>query len=179
MSSSTVIRGQTFGSLELATACAALVILLGLAVSLARYVRSADSQAAFVEQLTVLNGTLVRRGVPPELAYFAEDLAEGEARNPAEVHESAMRNAESWANFLGVAPAARFDPWGMPVVLIDGPHPLLGMAPHLRAFFMSAGPDGRYFTLADNVYGYDIAPGARVQATQPTPMATTRTGHGE
>lgn len=163
---------SNFGLLELCTACAALVIVLGLSVSLARRVRSNDSQAAFMEQLARLNAALDRYGVPDELAPFADALDGNEEMANAAVHTAALRNSESWIGPLHLDPADGFDPWGMPVVLLDGPHPQLGMALHLRAFFMSAGPDGRYFSLADNIYGYDVALNHRPPATRPS-------GHGE
>ena len=59
------------------------------------------------------------------------------------------------------------DPWGMEILYI---HPnaqndvaflLLGKPVNERPYFMSAGPDGAYETIEDNVYSYEVVkPGA-------------------
>jgi type II secretory pathway pseudopilin PulG len=47
------------------------------------------------------------------------------------------------------------DPWGTPYVFMPHQNPLVGLAPQDRPFFFSAGPDRRFLTKDDNVYGYE------------------------
>lgn len=158
-------KASAFATLELATASAALVILLGLAVSLARFVRAENGFATFRGQLAGLSERLHAKGIPDNVPLFAERLtAADEARHNDRVRDSAFRNMIAWTTAAGIPSADASDVWGLPVVLIDDVRPELGMAPHGRAFLMSPGPDGRYFTLIDNVYDYDID----VPTTQPT-----------
>jgi hypothetical protein len=171
-------RRRGFTLLELLTACAALIVVLGLSVSLARYVRRSASLAAMREQLITLNTLLAEKGVPPNLPMFAAGLSfDDEVRLPEAVRVLARQNAETWSQGMGLENKAYFDPWGMPIVLINGAHPSLGMAPRFKPFFLSAGPDCRYFTLADDQYGYDLEPGPA--AVIPPATRPTVTGHRE
>lgn len=52
------------------------------------------------------------------------------------------------------------DAWGTPIVFIPRTHPILGMAPRDAPFFLSAGPDRKFLTLADNLYSYEAFPRA-------------------
>lgn len=162
-----------FTLLELLTASAGLIVVLGLVVSLARYVRQNASLSAMREQMLALNAALAAKGPPPGLPMFAEGMtAENEARSPEGMRALARQNAEAWSAHFGLSATASFDPWGLPVVLINGAHPNLGMAPRFKPFFLSAGPDNRYFTLVDDLYSYDLA------ADSPhSPPASG--GHGE
>jgi hypothetical protein len=167
--------------LELMTACAALIVVLGLVVSLARYVRRNASLSAVREQLIFLNARLDEKGVPPDLAMFAAGLtAEDEIRHPEAVRTLARQNGETWSRHLALGNTSHFDPWGMPIILINGAHPNLGMAPRFKPFFMSAGPDNRYFTLADDLYGYDLdaipVPPVPISPASTLPAVT---GHSE
>jgi hypothetical protein len=47
------------------------------------------------------------------------------------------------------------DPWGTPYVFMPHQNPLVGLAPQDRPFFFSAGPDRRFLSKDDNVYGYE------------------------
>jgi type II secretory pathway pseudopilin PulG len=47
------------------------------------------------------------------------------------------------------------DPWGTPYVFMPHQNPLAGLAPQDRPFFFSAGPDRRFLSKDDNVYGYE------------------------
>jgi len=47
------------------------------------------------------------------------------------------------------------DAWGTPIVFMPGMHPAIGIALEDRPFFLSAGPDGRFRTLEDNLYSYE------------------------
>lgn len=48
------------------------------------------------------------------------------------------------------------DAWGRPIALMPRQLPALGIAPDDGPFFVSAGPDGAFLTLADNLYSYDL-----------------------
>lgn len=50
------------------------------------------------------------------------------------------------------------DAWGTPIVFVRRTHPRLGMAPRDAPFFLSAGPDRRFLTVADNLYSYEAFP---------------------
>ena len=50
------------------------------------------------------------------------------------------------------------DAWGTPIVFVRRTHPELGMAPRDAPFFLSAGPDRRFLTVADNLYSYEAFP---------------------
>jgi type II secretory pathway pseudopilin PulG len=50
------------------------------------------------------------------------------------------------------------DAWGRDIVFMPRGHPAIGTALQDLPFFFSAGPDGRYQTLEDNLYSYEIAP---------------------
>ena len=158
-----------FALLELCTVCAALVISLGLMVSLARFVRAENGFAAFRGQLSGLRIRLEAKGKPAWVPPFAEQMtADDETRQPDVARKSARQNMLAWSATVDISSGDAIDVWGMPIVLIDDVRPSLGMAPHGRPFLMSAGPDGRYFTLLDNVYDYDID----------VPAATQRVGRG-
>lgn len=68
--------------------------------------------------------------------------------------------------FFAQLPVSVYDPqtpslrdaWGTPIVMIPRTHPLLGMAPRDAPFFLSAGPDRKFSTLADNLYSYEAFP---------------------
>ncbi|MGC4031297.1 MAG: hypothetical protein QM754_06065 [Tepidisphaeraceae bacterium] len=162
-----------FGLLELLTSVAFLVILLGFAVSAARYVRSKDSAAAIRQQLAMLNGRLAAYGLPAELPIFAENLtAADEAAAPDRVLDQAKENADLCADWLRVDRTSMTDPWGTPIVAIPGKHRARHVAA-VQAVLDDAGPDGRFFTLSDNIYGYDSYYVATPPASRPGG------GHGE
>jgi type II secretory pathway pseudopilin PulG len=50
------------------------------------------------------------------------------------------------------------DAWGRDIVFMPRGHAAIGPAREDHPFFFSAGPDGRYHTLEDNLYSYEIAP---------------------
>jgi hypothetical protein len=156
-----------------------LVVVLGLVVSLARYVRRNASLSAVRQQLITLNAKLNETGIPPELPMFAPGLnADDERRLPEAMRTVALQNAELWSKYLGIENKGYLDPWGMPIVVINGAHPALGMAPRFRPFFLSAGSDCRYFTLADDIYGYDIDPVSMV-GPKGSQSPATQGGHRE
>lgn len=53
------------------------------------------------------------------------------------------------------APTIR-DAWGTPIAYLPRQSPTYGMAPQDAPFFVSAGPDRRFSTRADNLYSYEV-----------------------
>lgn len=156
---------------EMATTVAGLVIVLGLMVSLARYVRYRSANELTRDLLGKLDEAMVayerRYGDqwPPVTPLLA-----GASADEASLAEPALKNNEQWVRALRAQsggavfrdlPISMYDEahlrdaWGQPIVLLPHQHPLIGMAPRDRAFFFSAGPDRRYLTRDDNLYSYE------------------------
>lgn len=147
-----------FGLLELLTSLAFLVILLGVMVSLARYVRATSAERITQQVLRQLDLALA--------AYTANPI-----ELPADVQMPRAHDGEAeWANFAqrsGVVVQQLMnvdepvsDAWGRPIGYLPFERSEIGMAPHDRPFCVSPGPDGRYLTQDDNLYSYEqSAPG--------------------
>jgi hypothetical protein len=189
---------RAFTLVEMLATVAALIIVLGLMVSLARYVRgrAADQltkdllvkldalAAAYHERYgawpaaapfvgpadatgptTGIAGTTDRRA-DPSLPDEAALLRAARANNREIVARlralTSSANPPAPARRLGGVPLALSedelrDAWGRPIVYMPGMRPPFGPAPGNRPFFLSAGPDGRFSTLLDNVYSYERA----------------------
>jgi len=162
-------RGYTL--LELLTSIAALVILLGLMVSLARRVR-AQSAEAITKGLLVKLDRLVaeyqtRNRRLPDVTPFILDTE----HHPDELvlQQRAVENNRQLLRTqvdldggeLANLPEDIYngvnlrDAWGDPIVFLPHYHPDIGTPPGGQYFFVSAGPDGRYLTRADNLYSYE------------------------
>lgn len=119
-------------------------------------------------------------GVVP---IMGPEIAEGETRGVDEglLLRRAIRNNREWLRLLteSVSPEVAsspellgqlslsvYDPrypslrdaWGTPIVFVRRTRPELGMAPRDAPFFLSAGPDRRFLTVADNLYSYEAFP---------------------
>lgn len=168
---STQVHRSAFTVLELLTTLALLVVVLGLMVSLARYVRSTAADRMTREMLVELDTQLsayhTRFGAYPPAPDIADDADEatfaGLLKNR---YMGVLRMIEKTTVSLPTPPATDrlpgplTDAWGRPIGYLPGHHPLVGMAPQNRAFFFSAGPDGRYLTRQDNLYSYEQIPPA-------------------
>jgi len=158
------LRFPAFTVLELLTAIALFVVVMGLMVSLARYVRSNSA-----DQLTRAILIDLERDMAQ---YFTRFDAYPPATMPAdEVDEKSLADAIDAANAQlatrlhqpqggfasdpGAPGLSLRDAWGRAIGYLPGHHPLVGMAPQNRPFFFSAGPDGRYLTRQDNLYSYE------------------------
>lgn len=160
--------------IEMLTTVAVLVIVLGLMVSLARYVRVQSSTQLTKDLLRKLDELMTqymaRNGgqLPPVPALIPGPRLPDEivlARNARQNNEAFVRslsrqNDLSAGEFAGLSIATYDrvnirDAWGNPIVLMAGLHPAIGMAPQNRFFFFSAGPDRDYLTRADNLYSYE------------------------
>lgn len=163
--------------IELLAAIAALVIVLGLMVNLARHVRGRSADALTGRLLAELETTIAQYEGPRWAAFQNElagvpDLAPPTAA-PLSEESLRMRAAENSRQFVAICrrhlgqtvfshlPLSLFDgsmlrdSWGMPVVFMRRGAPNVAIAPQNRWFFLSAGPDRKFGTLADNLYGYE------------------------
>lgn len=167
-----ILRGG-YTLLEMATTVAALVIALGLMVSLARHVREQSSHQLTEHLLQKLDRLMAqyqeRNGgqLPGVTRIIPADgeVDEATIRRLARLNNEqflrALRGTESLAREFSDLSIATFDEvnirdaWGGPIVLMGEQHPDIGMAPRNRFFFFSAGPDRQYLTRTDNLYSYD------------------------
>lgn len=170
------------------TTVAALVIVLGLMVSLARFVRQRAAEQ-FTNELLVRLDSLAAQykkqtGAWPRVTAFVPELPAATqpagvlvpADEPALPPESILRDrarqnnrdAVSALRQLGSASVGKWplwgeegdllDAWGRPIVFMPAMRPPIGMAPGDQPFFLSAGPDGIFTTLEDNIYSYEVVP---------------------
>jgi prepilin-type N-terminal cleavage/methylation domain-containing protein len=198
---------RAFSLIEMLATVAALVIVLGLAVSLARYVRRQASDRLTKDLLAQLDELVsryqeryqARPVVPPFVADGGGGTGDGDQRgngqhegpdalpvapvtastNPeatlpseAELRDAAEKNNKAFVAALRVearrhpdefknlpasfeAGGTLHDAWGTPIVFMPSMHPAVGMAMADKPFFLSAGPDRQFRTLADNLFSYE------------------------
>jgi type II secretory pathway pseudopilin PulG len=163
--------------LEMLTTVAALIIVLGLMVSLARSVRSASAQQLTRDLLRKLDALMDKyqaaNGRLPTIASFIP-AGEGQLKEAALQRNAYINNRQLVAALraeaglgdetFGGLPDTVFndailrDAWGTPIVYMPALHPAIGTAPQNRRFFVSAGPDGQFLTQEDNLYSYEELP---------------------
>jgi hypothetical protein len=190
-----------FTILELLTTIALLVVVMGLMVSLARFVRTSSAEQLTRTLLIQMDQALAeyaaRHGgaIPPvpalpsnvDEAQLAEALQQSNQQLVRTLRQSQMeasaapggqvtgetgRLPEVLAGELVIR-----DAWGQSIGYLPQQHPQIGMAPQNRPFLFSAGPDGRYLTRQDNLYSYeqsrlDQLPGV------PPPLDKANNAHG-
>lgn len=196
-----------FTLVEMLATVAALIIVLGLMVSLARYVRGRAADQ-LTKQLLAQLDTLaaayhshfqawpaVSPFIPPGTTLPAaaggdwtgqveaplpdEAVLQRTARqNNGDLVTRLRRLAESHpSRKLGELPVSLYDEvhlldaWGRPIVFMPAMHPPFGPAPNNHPFFLSAGPDGRFTTLLDNIYSYERPEEDPTQDLGPEPGA--------
>ena len=164
-----------FTLLEMLTTVAVLIILLGLMVDLAGYVRNRSATDLARLVLGGLDDAMqsyhdTYKTYPPISAFtagadFSEDedtLLKNARQNNRDfvtiLSTTGLLKADkiaglSASNFDG---ATLLDAWDMPIVFMPASHGKIGMAPSDRGFFFSAGPDRLYKTREDNVYSYEV-----------------------
>jgi type II secretory pathway pseudopilin PulG len=168
-------RGRAgFTLVEMLTTVALLIIILGLMVSLARYVRRRSAEdltrRLLVNMHTAMLEYVGKYGGPPS---GIESFIEGKAAAADEtaLQHSALANNHQVVQFFRshreLAKAFRDlplsiydeatvrDAWGTPIVFMPTMHRQIGMAPGNGWFFFSAGPDRQYLTRDDNQYSYE------------------------
>ena len=167
-------RGFTL--IELLTTIAVLVVVFGLVISLANFVRNTSATELTVSLLRKMEEQLahyVRRGDGklPYVTPFDPQPGNGEdvglVRSARQNNEDLVRALESQANLAASVfadlPSSVYDPvtqtvrdaWGRPIVFMATMHPAIGMALDDRPVFFSAGPDRKYLTREDNLYSYE------------------------
>lgn len=168
-----------FTLLEVLTTLAFLVVVMGLMVSLARYVRAQSAQQYTRRLLAELDQA--QRLYADSLGTFLQATGVNAPPLSAEPGEAEARDyvqrvngpyiAELLAHLHpGEKQSAVRDAWGNPVGFLPAQNPRIGMAPQNQPFFFSAGPDGRFLTRQDNLYSYEqIKPGYLPDLPQPMP----------
>ena len=140
---------RAFTFLELLTTLAALVIVMGLMVSLARHVRATSADQITRETLRQLDAAIqVYVGRLPAVDPPAAQANETTIAAYAERSNAIVRA-------LARSDSPVVDAWGNPIAYLPSQNPEIGMAPQNRPFCFSAGPDGRYLTRGDNLYSYE------------------------
>lgn len=168
------MRRRAYTLLEMLTTVAALVIVLGLMVSLSRYVRGRSAGAMTRRVMVQLEAALAEyqrqnQGQYPPVSPFIAD-----ARVLPD--EMALQRA-ALANNLTLAVVLRRptggelggggpirDAWGTPIVFMPPGAINIRTVPQRRHFFLSAGPDRKFLTREDNVYSYE-----QIVSEQPSP----------
>lgn len=165
------------------TTVAALVIVLGLMVSLARYERRRSAENFTRDDiLGKLDALLARRDIAENKA-LQEALADPNvvprllrpsAREPEEpvLQLNAARNntefVKIFKKYVGPKAFNEFplslynptantlvDAWGTPIVYMPAGALNVGIIPQQRSFFLSAGPDRKFSSVVDNLYSYE------------------------
>jgi hypothetical protein len=159
-----------FTVLELLTVLAFLVIMMGLMVSLARYVRSNSAVELTRQMLASLASAQAVYMSPnaPQMDGLPSDLNETVVqRYLLRVSNARVRHLLERNAVVPPEPVVR-DAWGNAILLVPRQHDQLGMAPRNEPFFISAGPDGKYLTLDDNLYSYEQTRPDSISATRPS-----------
>ncbi|MDB5332185.1 MAG: hypothetical protein JWP03_3336 [Phycisphaerales bacterium] len=172
-------RGYTI--IEMATTIAALIIVLGLMVSLARYVRNAAAVELTKDLLRKLDSLMdqyeAHHHQLPAVFPFVDNkvldpdeqaLQHAAVTNNRDMVAALRAEAGMSSTAFGGLPEAVYneatlrDAWGTPIVFMPQQHPAVGTALQNRRFFFSAGPDRLFLSLDDNLYSYEEGPGKRV-----------------
>jgi hypothetical protein len=169
-------RGRRgLGLIELLTLVAVLMIGLALMVGTARSASANELTRKRMLALADAAGEAIGRGVDPTMPTSQIPAADAEARFQQFALRSSLRldAALNERGTPGAAPAMSptlataivaatvgrpelDDAWGRPIALMPKQEPSIGMAPDDSPFLVSAGPDGRFLTLSDNIYSYDL-----------------------
>src|SRR5688572_9099028 len=165
------------------TTVAALVIVLGLMVSLARYERRRSAENFTRDSILArLDALLARRDIVENKA-LQEALADANVvprlirpspRDPEEMllqHNATANNTEFvkvFKKYVGPRafndfPLSLYNPtantlvdaWGTPIVFMPSGALNVGISPQNRSFFLSAGPDRKFSSVVDNLYSYE------------------------
>ena len=169
-------RRGGFTLVEMLTTVAMLIIILGLMVSLARYVRRRSAEDLTRRILVNVHTAMAEYAKPPREAPPIEPFIEGRAGGEDDLLRSALVNNRQFVQFfkshkelsdkafrdlpLSVYDEATIrDAWGTPIVFMPTMHRQIGMAPGQEWFFFSAGPDRQFLTRDDNQYSYEAVGG--------------------
>ena len=170
-------RPKAFTLLEMLTTVAVLILLLGMMVSLAHYVRNELAVEATKDVLHRLDEMMrqyvAKQGRLPSIDPFIPPaLPHGELPDEPLLQQTAVANNRAFVAALreagilgdesfGGLPHTLYndmmirDAWGSPIVFMPAMHEGIGMALENRPFFFSAGPDQQYLTQENNFYSYE------------------------
>jgi hypothetical protein len=160
------------------TTVAVLVIVLGLMVSLARYVRNELAVEVTKDLLHRLDNALqkymarhenrvpqvtafIPPGTPPNILPDEQTLQQNVIGNNRGIVQALRQDGLLDDPSFGGLPESIFnemmarDAWGSPIAFMPAMHPGIGMALQNHPFFFSAGPDAQYLTQQDNLYSYE------------------------
>jgi hypothetical protein len=178
----TATRKSAFTLIEMLTTVAALVIVLGLMVSLARYERRRSAENFTREDILAKLEALLARPAVVQNKSLQEALADPQviprlvrpsAREPEEpvLQFNAAANNTAFVkvfkSYVGTAfndfPLSLYNPstntlvdaWGTPIVYMPAGALNVGIIPQQRSFFLSAGPDRKFSSVVDNLYSYE------------------------
>jgi hypothetical protein len=153
-----------------------LVIVLGMMVSLARRVRAQSADGVTKDLLVRLDRLMAQYQMrnhgalppvtplvdPADAAPVEQALHSRAVANNRELIRCLRASVGDTAKELQGLPVSIYDKvnlrdaWGNPIVFMPTMHPAIGMALGGKCFFVSAGPDGRFLTRADDLYSYEI-----------------------
>lgn len=151
--------------IELLALVAILAVAFALMAATARHVRSSSAMELTRKRMTALThaaADLLERGVDPRLSFASTTATDGELEDRLRrfAVESSRKLGETLSrrsgSLLAVNTPELHDAWGRPIALLPRQVSAVGMAPEDGPFLVSAGPDGRFLTLADNIYSYDL-----------------------
>ena len=162
---------RAFTLVEMLTTVALLIIILGLMVSLARYVRrrsAEDLTRRILVNLQLAMAEYRREHGKPDLASPVDPQANLDENALFTVAEENNRQIVRFFRAdktlsdkafkdlpLSIFDSATVrDAWGMPIVYMPNMHRQIGQSPG-EWFFFSAGPDRQYLTRVDNQYSYE------------------------
>jgi type II secretory pathway pseudopilin PulG len=171
-------RGYTL--IETFVTIGLLIIVLGLMVSLARYVRNRSAKELTKAELrrlaNLMDDYMQSNGgrppvVPEVLAPGPGPYDEADVQRDARLNNMAfvrlLRQQNQWSaggkltNVIEGLPVGSFDEvtlhdaWGGLIIFMPAQHPAIGMAPADKPFFCSPGPDRKFLTRDDNLYSYE------------------------
>jgi hypothetical protein len=160
------------------TTVAVLIIVLGLMVSLARYVRNELAVEVTKDLLHRLDGALqqymarhdnqlpqvppiIPLNMPADALPDEQTLQQNAIPNNRGIVQALRQEGLLQDATFGGLPQSIFDDmmirdaWGSPIVFMPAMHEGIGMALQNRPFFFSAGPDQKYLTQENNLYSYE------------------------
>lgn len=171
------------GVIELLALVAILAVAFALMAATAGHVRSNSAMELTRKRMAALTEAtagLMERGIDPRTPITFPSTHNSDAALEDNLVRFALESSRRLGKSLAEQPESLLakaigtpelrDAWGRPIALLPQQFAAVGMAPEDGPFLVSAGPDGRFLTLSDNIYSYDLP---ALLPAGPTP-ATTR-----
>lgn len=157
------------GVIELLTLVAILAVAFALMASMARHVRSNSAMELTRKRMAALTEAtsgLMQKGIDPRVPITFPSTSSSDAKLEENLGRFALESSRNLGRSLSgksdsilagaIGTPELRDAWGRPMALMPQQFPVVGMAPDDGPFLVSAGPDGRFLTLSDNIYSYDL-----------------------